>query len=378
MKIVIVPDSYKGSLSAFDVGNTIKEGLASSMKGVEFEVIPMADGGEGTLDTLISATNGKLKSVEVTGAMGKTITTCYGILGDDKTVVIEIAKIVGLPMVSTDQRNPMLATTAGIGEIMLHVMSLGFRHFIIGLGGSATNDGGIGMLTALGVTFLNHKGERVVESNASSLQEIHEADFSTLDSRLKECEIKIASDVENPLCGDYGATAVFGPQKGATKQQVKVLDVALSKYASLIELHLHDSFQNKPGAGAAGGLGFALLTLEGQMFSGAKICIDTTGLREKLKDADLVITGEGQSDYQTLYGKVPIQIAKLAKAYQVDTILISGALGEGYEKLHEFFNSCHSIAPGPMTLEHAMKYTKPNLFEKARNIGQLLNLGFIK
>ncbi|NDI35286.1 glycerate kinase [Chengkuizengella sediminis] len=377
MKIVIVPDSYKGSLSAFDVGTTIKEGLASSMKGVEFEIIPMADGGEGTLDTLISTTNGQLKFVEVTGVMGEAITTCYGILGDNKTVVIEIAKIVGIPMLSKTQRNPMLTTTVGIGEVMLHVMAQGFRHFIIGLGGSATNDGGLGLLSALGVTFLDHRGERV-ESKASSLKEIYEVDFSTLDPRLKECEIKIASDVENPLCGEHGATVVYGAQKGATKQQVKVLDTALSKYASLIELHLHDSFQNKPGAGAAGGLGFAFLALEGQMFSGAKTCIDATGLREKIKDADLVITGEGQSDYQTLYGKVPIQIAKLAKEYQVDIILISGALGEDYEKLYEFFNSCFSIAPGPITLELAMKHTKPHLFEKARNIGKLLNLGFIK
>jgi glycerate 2-kinase len=370
--IVIAPDSFKGSLSAMKVGTTIRKAFLSEMENARIEVIPMADGGEGTLDTLVYATGGQVTELEATGPLGERVLTAYGITGDGKTAVIEMASVAGLPMISNEKRNPMLTTTYGVGEILCHALDKGYRSFIIGLGGSATNDGGCGMLQALGAVFLDKDG-RPVESNGGAIAAIESVDFTGLDARMKECTIRVASDVENPLCGPNGASYVFGPQKGAAPEQVQQLDQALAAYANLVEQALGKSFQFVPGAGAAGGLGFALLAVGAQIESGANIVAEATGLEQRIQHADWVITGEGRSDFQTLFGKVPSYVAKMAQQYNVRTVLLSGGLGQGIEQLYEYFVSCHSIVRGPATLEDCMQNAETYLFESARDIARLIN-----
>lgn len=371
MNIVIAPDSFKGSLSALDAGTAMKEGVLTEIPNANISVIPMADGGEGTLETLVYATKGKRIQVEATGPLGERIETEYGILGDGKTVVIETANIAGLPMVAVKDRNPMDTTTFGLGEVILKAIEDGFQSFIIGLGGSATNDGGVGMLQALGATFLDENGT-TLKPIGSSLAKVKTVDFTTLNSRLKDCHFKIASDVDNPLCGPRGASYVFAPQKGATEKQVDELDRALLNYATIIEQTEQKQLQNVTGAGAAGGLGFAFLLLGGEIISGSEIVANATKLTEKIEEADWVFTGEGQSDYQTLYGKAPSYIAKIAKKSKKRSILISGSLGVGYEQLYEYFLSCHSITTGPMTLDECMQNAKQLLFHKTRDVSRLL------
>ncbi|RDV15736.1 glycerate kinase [Pontibacter diazotrophicus] len=372
MKIVIAPDSYKGSLSAKEAGNTIREAFMLEMPGAEVVVIPMADGGEGTLDSLLFSTNGERVNTVATGPLGEQIHTCYGILGDGETAVIEMALVAGLPMVPEDMRNPTLTTTFGLGELINQAIDKGLRKFIVGLGGSATNDGGLGMLQALGAAFLDRNGINV-KPIGESLQQIIAVDFTNLHPKLKECTFRIASDVENPLCGENGASYVFGPQKGATEEQIRVLDEGMSNYANLVEEHLKTKLQNIPGAGAAGGLGFGFLALGAEILSGSQVVAEAAGLENHIKEADWVITGEGQSDYQTLYGKAPFYVAGLAEKYGVGTILISGGLGKGHEQLLEHFVSCHSIVNAPMPLEKAIAHAQPLLFSCARNIARLIN-----
>lgn len=370
MNIVIAPDSFKGSLSALEAGTVIKKAFLEVIPNATVAVIPMADGGEGTLETLLFSTNGKRFQTETHGPLGTKVTTEYGVLGDDETVIIEMAKVSGLPMVPKDKRNPLHTTSYGIGEIMKKAMNKGYRSFMIGLGGSATNDGGLGMLQALGVTFLDQYGSEV-KPFGSSVGEVKRVDFSTIDPVVKECNFQIASDVDNPLCGENGATAIFGPQKGATEVMVSELDDALSQYAMTIEDHLNQSFKDREGAGAAGGLGFAFLTIGGEIISGAKLIAEATRLKEKIVTSDLVITGEGQSDYQTLFGKAPGYIGELAKTHKVKAVLISGSLGKGYEKLYQYFLCCDSIVNGPMTLEECMERAEELLYKKAINIARI-------
>ncbi|WP_161890809.1 glycerate kinase [Pontibacter russatus] len=372
MKIVVAPDSFKGSLTAKEAGLTIQTAFEKEIPGVRVAVVPMADGGEGTLDALVFATNGKKIAATATGPLGEQAQTHYGILGDGKTAVIEMAQVAGLPMVPANRRNPLLTTTYGVGELIAAALDKGIRSFIIGLGGSATNDGGLGMLQALGAAFLDEKGSQVKPVGAS-LQQIAEVDFTNLRPELKACRFRIASDVQNPLCGETGASHVFGPQKGATAAQVRQLDEGLSHYACLVENHLYVKLQNTPGAGAAGGLGFGLLALGAEILSGAQVVAEATGLEKQIAAADWVITGEGQSDFQTLYGKAPFFVATLAKQHKVDTILISGGLGKGHELLLEHFVSCHSIINAPMPLEQAIAEAQPLLFSCARNIARLVN-----
>jgi len=372
MKIVVAPDSYKGSLSAKEVGLLIKEAFTLEIPGAQVQVIPMADGGEGTLETLLYAANGKKIETRATGPLGERVTTCYGMLGDGETAVIEIAQVAGLPMVPRAKRNPTLTTTFGVGELIAEAIGKGARSFIVGLGGSATNDGGIGMLQALGATFQDQQGNEVKPIGAS-LRHIANVSFANLHPALKACTFTIASDVENPLCGDLGASRVFGPQKGATAAQVQQLDEGLNRYACLLEKHLNLDLQTIPGAGAAGGLGFAFLALGAAMVPGAQVVAEATDLENQIREADWVITGEGQSDFQTLYGKAPFYVASLAKKHGVGTILLSGALGKGHEQLLDYFASCHSIVNAPMSLELAMANAQPLLLSCARNIARLLH-----
>ncbi|MFC6996794.1 glycerate kinase [Rufibacter roseus] len=371
MQIVIAPDSFKGSLSAKEVGLTIQEAFQLELPDANIKVIPMADGGEGTLETLLFATNGEKIATTATGPLGNSMSTCYGILGDKQTAIIETAAVAGITMVPHDRRNPLLTTTYGLGELILEAIERGLRNFIIGLGGSATNDGGLGMLQALGVTFQDASGASVQPIGAS-LGLITQIDFSTLDPRIKDCTIKVASDVQNPLCGPEGASYVYGPQKGANPEQVELLDQGMQNYANLVERAIKKPLQEIPGAGAAGGLGFAFLSIGASIEPGAKIIATATGLEQFIASADWVITGEGQSDYQTLYGKLPFFIAQLAKKYHKNTILISGSLGKNHERLLEFFASCHSSVPAPIALPEAMANAKQNLSSCSRNVARLL------
>jgi glycerate kinase len=282
-----------------------------------------------------------------------------------------VASIAGLQMIS--ERNPMITTSYGMGELINHALNEGYRNFLFGLGGSATIDCGIGMLQALGAVFLDQKGAHVPPIG-SALEKIHTVDFSGVNPLLAECELIVASDVENVLCGLKGAAYVFGAQKGAKKDEIVELDRGLQHYAALCEKALGKSLQNIPGAGAAGGLGFAFLVLGAKIQSGAQIVAKAMGLEQHIKAADWVITGEGRSDFQSVYGKVPVYVAKIAKQYHVKSLLISGALGDGYEQLYDYFVSCRSITQGPISLQESMKNAKQLLIDSSRDLARLIKL----
>ncbi|SFI61446.1 glycerate kinase [Thermoflavimicrobium dichotomicum] len=373
MRIVIAPDSYKGSLSAKEVGITVMKAFSSVMSDATISVVPMADGGEGTVDALVYATNGKIKPMKVLGPLLDPVDSYFGVLGDEQTAVVEVANIAGLTMVPKEKRNPLQTSTYGLGQMMQMILEQGYRRIIIGLGGSATNDGGLGMLQALGARFYNQEGEPVRPIGAE-LAEIKTVDFGSLDPRLKECELLVACDVTNPLCGEKGASYVFGMQKGATPKQVELLDQWLQQYAHLVETNVGKSFQHHPGAGAAGGLGFALLLLGARIQSGAQMVAQATGLEEKIRQADWVITGEGKTDFQTYYGKLPMYVASLAKKHGVKALLLSGSVDSGCDQLYEYFVSLHSIMRRPMPLEQAMDEVKELLFDSARNLARLIAL----
>lgn len=375
MRIIIAPDSFKECLTAREVALSLKKGFESILPLAKVDIFPMADGGEGTLDALVCSTKGTIVEVQAKGPLGEKINSCYGILGDGQTVVIEVAQIAGLQM--TTIRNPMLTSSYGLGELINHALVNGYRKFIIGLGGSATNDGGIGMLQALGVSFLNQKNEPVFP-NGGALGSVKSVNFSSINPMLLDCELMVASDVENVLCGPEGASHVFGPQKGASKQEIVALDQGMKQYATVCEKELGLSLQNIPGAGAAGGLGFAFLILGAKIQSGAEIVAQCIGLENQIKSADWVVTGEGQSDYQSLYGKVPVYVAKIAKQYQVKSVLISGSLGSGYEQLYDYFVSCQSITKGPISLENCIKNAKQLLFESSHDLARLIKLIDVK
>lgn len=371
MRIVVATDSFKGSLSSYQAGETIKRAFQLEMPEIDIEVIPMADGGEGTVDALLYSTDSKRVDLQVTGPTGKKIDTYYAVSKDGQLAVLEVANIVGYSMVGESERNPFHLTTLGVGECIRHVLDQGVREVIIGLGGSATNDGGIGMLQALGVTFLDEQ-DVPLAPYPTSLAQVRRVDWSNLDRRLMETRIRVASDVNNPLCGPNGATFTFGPQKGVRKEMLKKLDESLAKYARCLEEGRGRKCREIPGAGAAGGLGFGLLLLGAMMETGATLISQLVGLPEKLKHADWLITGEGRTDGQTLRGKLPFTLAKQAKEKGVPTILISGALAGDLEPMYELFQSVHSIANGPITLEECMLQAEALLFQKARNIARLL------
>lgn len=373
MKIVVAPDSYKGSLTAAQVGETIARALRQEIPHSEIKVIPMADGGEGTVDALVQAAGGKKVHLRASGPLGKPVDTYYGIIDANgrKTAVIEAGNICGLPMVPAGQRNPLNTTSRGLGEVMRAALDEGIRSMVIGLGGSATNDGGLGMLIALGGEFRLQDGS-AAEGYGRELAQLAQVKLDQLDPRLQACKMTIACDVTNPLLGEQGATHVFGPQKGATPEQVMLLDQAMNGYANLVESSLAVALRDRPGAGAAGGLGFAYMALGAEVIPGAKVVEEMTGLRQHIAAADWVFTGEGRSDEQTLYGKLPFHVAQLAKQAGVKAILISGSLGEGSDKLAEHFVGCFSIVQGPSTLEACMAEGEQRLFAAASNIARLL------
>lgn len=371
MHILVAPDSFKGSGSAKDIGNTIKQAIQLEISDATVDVTPMADGGEGTIDALLYSSNGMKVNLEVTGPTGDKADVYYGVLEDSETVIIEVASIVGFTFVTGEKCNPLNLTTYGIGECILHALDSGYTKFIFCLGGSATNDGGLGMLQALGVNFQNQDGDSV-SIYPESIEEIETADYSNLDSRIWKADMRVASDVQNPLCGINGATYIFGPQKGLEASQLEPLDRKIKLFAEHIEGHLEKEFQYIPGSGAAGGLGFALLTIGAEMESGAELIARSLNLEENISQYDWVITGEGRTDYQTLQGKLPYVVAKMAKKQKIPTILISGSIESDLNPLYDVFDSMHSITNGPLTLEDSINNMESLLHHCTKNIARLL------
>ena len=355
MKVVIAPDSYKGCLSALEVAKAMERGVLSVFPSTEVRKIPIADGGEGTVAALVTATNGQLRQTEVTDPLGNKIIAHWGVLGDGRTAVIEMAAASGLPLVPKERRDPRFTTTFGTGELIQAALAEGLPKIIIGIGGSATNDGGTGMARALGVRFLDAAG-REVAAGGGSLAEICQIDTSALDHRLKNTEIVVACDVDNPLCGTRGASAVFGPQKGATPEMVQQLDAGLAKYASCARLATGRDVAEKAGAGAAGGLGAGLMFFTpAQLKPGVEIVLDAVGFSDIVRDADFVITGEGRTDFQTAFGKAPVGVAEVAKTHGVPVFCISGGLGEGADDvLAQGIDAVMSICDRPLSLEECM------------------------
>ena len=355
MKVVIAPDSYKGCLSALEVAKAMERGVLSVFPSAEVRKIPIADGGEGTVAALVTATNGQLRQTEVTDPLGNKIIAHWGVLGDGRTAVIEMAAASGLPLVPKEKRDPRVTTTYGTGELIKAALADGLAKIIIGIGGSATNDGGTGMARALGVRFLDAAGQEVA-AGGGSLAEICQIDTTGLDPRLKNTEIVVACDVDNPLCGTRGASAVFGPQKGATPEMVQQLDAGLAKYASCARQATGRDVAEKAGAGAAGGLGAGLMFFTpAQLKPGVEIVLDAVGFSDIVRDADFVITGEGRTDFQTAFGKAPVGVAKVAKTHGAPVFCISGGLGDGAEDvLAQGIDAVMSICDRPLSLEECM------------------------
>lgn len=379
MKIVVAPDSFKESLSAMEVAQAIEKGFRAVFPDAQIEKIPMADGGEGTVQSLVDATGGKIITKEVTGPLGEKVTAFFGVLGDGKTAVIEMAAASGLHLVPVEKRNPLLTTTRGTGELILAALDEGVDHLIIGIGGSATNDGGSGMAQALGARLLD-KDRNEIAPGGGSLDKLANIDISELDARLQNVKIEVACDVDNPLIGQDGASHVFGPQKGATPEMVEQLDQNLAHYATILARDLGKDVAHIPGAGAAGGLGAGLLAfLDAELKSGIDIVIAATDLEEKIKDADLVITGEGKIDSQTIHGKTPIGVAKAAKKFNIPVIAICGSIADDADVVHDhgidvLFSSLMRIT----TLEEALESGASNVEKTARNIAALYKLAIGK
>lgn len=375
MKIVIAPDSFKESLSALQVAEAIETGMKQILPDAEYIKVPMADGGEGTVQSLADALGGKIITVSVTDPLGGKCQASFAISGDGQTAVIEMASASGLHLVPPDKRNPLYTTSYGTGEVIREALNLGVKKIILGIGGSATNDGGAGMLQALGVELLDEKGQPIGRGGAS-LAQLHRVNLANIDARLKNVAIEVACDVDNPLCGERGASAVFGPQKGATPEMVIQLDKALAHFAEISLRDTNIDIAHRAGTGAAGGMGGGLLLLpQIELRSGVQIVIDAVKLAEKVRDADLVITGEGRMDKQSIYGKTPIGVAKIAKQFNKPVIAIVGCLREDFEVVYEHgIDAVFPIIRQLGTLEETLKSGADNLKHAGRNIAKVYSL----
>jgi len=335
MKIGIAPDSFKGNMTALQVASRIEKGLRKALGNITVVKVPMADGGEGTAKTIADATGGRMVRRTVSGPLGKPVKASFGISGDGHTAVIEMAEASGIALLTPSQRNPMRTTTRGTGELIKHALKLGVSHLLVGIGGSATTDGGMGMAKALGVRFLDKRG-REVSDNGRGLLRVASIDMTGLDPRLEDIRVEVACDVDNPLTGPRGAAQVYGPQKGATPEMVGQLDAGLENLAAVIKRDLGKSVLKVPGSGAAGGLGAGLLAfLHGELRPGIDIVVDAVQLAKRLKGCDLVITGEGRMDGQTAFGKTPAGVAGVAKSLGLPVIALAGCLGPGVSKVHK-------------------------------------------
>jgi glycerate kinase len=376
MRILIAPDSFKNALSALEVARSLKTGLQKVFPEAEFEILPMADGGEGTVEALIDATQGQMIKTLVSDPLMRPIESSFGITGDCITAVIEMASASGIQLITSEERNPWITSTYGTGELISAALDRGCRDIILGIGGSATNDCGIGMAAALGVKFLDQAGNSV-GPGGGALAEVARIDMSGLDERISETKIMVACDVTNPLTGPEGASHVYGPQKGADPEMVKKLDSNLERFSGLIAEQLGKKVGNIPGAGAAGGLGGGLIAfLDGELIEGVPAIAAKTGLDEAVAKADFVITGEGGIDFQTQFGKTPYGVAQVAKKHGKPVIAIAGTIGEGAEELYsKGIDAVISILDRPLSLEEAIQQTPILLEATGQRIGRILVMG---
>ncbi|WP_226669553.1 glycerate kinase [Metabacillus litoralis] len=380
MKIVIAPDSFKESLTAIEVANFIETGFKEILPDAEYVKIPMADGGEGTVQSIVDATQGRILEKQVIGPLGIPIHAYFGLSGNGETAIVEMAAASGLQLVPQEKRNPLITTSYGTGELISAALDYGVKHIILGIGGSATNDGGAGMIQALGGQLLNSKGKQI-RFGGSNLIELSSVDLTTIDKRLHTTKIEVACDVNHPLLGPNGASSVFGPQKGASPKMIEILDNNLAHFASMIESYLHVDLRNNPGAGAAGGLGFgamAALSLA-QFKKGVDIVLEKVNFDHHVKNASLVITGEGRIDSQTIHGKTPIGVARAAKKFNIPVIAIAGEISNDSEIVKNHgIDALFSIVPGAIPLSQALKQADTYTTKTAKNIASLISLGLFK
>ncbi|MBW9147146.1 glycerate kinase [Clostridium sp. CM028] len=375
MKFVLAPDSFKESMTAKEVAEAMERGIKKIIPHAECVKVPMADGGEGTVQSLVDATEGELYKTLVKGPLGDEVLATFGVLGDKKTAVIEMASASGLHLVPREKRNPLLTTTYGTGELIKAALDAGVNHLIIGIGGSATNDGGAGMIQALGGKLLTKDNEEI-NLGGGYLNLLHKIDLNGLDKRIKDTKIEVACDVTNPLTGKNGASYIFGPQKGATGEIVKILDDNLSHYAKIIKEQLGLDIESIPGAGAAGGLGAGLLAFFcAELKRGIDLVTKHTNLKEKMQDADYVFTGEGSIDGQTLYGKAPLGVALIAKEYNIPVIAFAGRIGDGAEALYAHgINSIIGILSEAETIDKALEKGPENIERASENVVRIILL----
>lgn len=379
MKIVIAPQEFKESLRGIEIARAMREGVIRVWPDAETELVPVADGGDGTLQSLVDASGGEIMSATVDDPLGRPIDAIWGALGDGQTAVIEMARSSGLAILTPEERNPLITTTYGVGELMLQALDAGYRHLIIGIGGSATNDGGAGMAQALGARLLDADGNELARGGGA-LSELDRIDVSGLDPRLSDTTIDVACDVNNPLCGETGASAIFGPQKGADPETVKYLDAALHRFGELLERDLGQDVMVVPGAGAAGGLGAGLMAFtNARLRPGADIVTDALDLDARLEGASLVIVGEGQTDRSTIFHKAPVAVAQRAKVQGTPVIAISGSLGDGYQQVHEHgIDAAFSILDCCMTLEDAMADTAELVTKATEQACRAVQIGVVQ
>ncbi|WP_312947976.1 glycerate 2-kinase [Superficieibacter sp.] len=378
MKIVIAPDSYKESLSASEVAQAIEKGFREIFPDALYVSVPVADGGEGTVEAMIAATQGQEYTAQVTGPLGEPVEACWGISGDGTTAFIEMAAASGLALVPPSQRNPLITTSRGTGELILQALEHGARNIIIGIGGSATNDGGAGMVQALGAKLRDAQGTDI-GNGGGSLINLDSIDITALDPRLRECTIRVACDVTNPLTGEKGASRVFGPQKGATEERIIELDRNLDHYANIIKKSLDVDVKQVPGAGAAGGMGAALMAFLGaELRSGIEIVTQALNLEEHIHDCTWVVTGEGRIDSQSINGKVPVGVARVAKKYDKPVIGIAGSLTSDVGIVHQYgIDAVFSVLTSIGTLEEAFRGAFDNIYRASRNIAATLQVGML-
>lgn len=373
--IVLAPDSFKESMSAKEACIAMERGIKKVNQDIKCLHVPMADGGEGTMQSLVDATNGKIYSLEVVGPLGNKVQAEYGILGDREVGILEMASASGIHLVSLDKRNPLITTTYGTGELIKACLDKGVKKLLIGIGGSATNDGGAGVIQALGGKLLDKDGNEL-GFGGGELGKLHNIDLTNFDPRLKDVVVEVACDVNNPLCGEKGASNVFGPQKGATPDMVSLLDNNLKHYANIIKEQIGMDVLEVPGAGAAGGLGAGLMAfLNGTLKKGIEIVIEYSGLEEKVKEADMVWTGEGSIDFQTQYGKTPLGVATIAKKYDKPVIAFAGRVGDNIDVLYEKgIDSIFGIMKGVTSIEEALEKGKENIEKTSENVIRLMKL----
>lgn len=375
MRVVVAIDSFKGSMSSLEAGEAISKGIKKAHKDAEVEIRPLADGGEGTVEALSIGMGGRLINVDVTGPVGRKVSAVYGIVDSSKTAIIEMSQAAGITLVSGDEKNPLYTTTFGVGELIKDAINKGCRHFVVGIGGSATNDCGIGMLQALGYEFLDKEGKQV-GFGASGVRDIVSIRDENVIKELSECYFRVACDVNNPLCGDLGCSAIYGPQKGATKEMVADMDGWLKNYSKIVKEKYPTADSEYPGTGAAGGLGYAFFNFtNSKLESGIKIVLDETKLEEYVKNADIVVTGEGRLDHQTVMGKAPVGVANIAKKYNKKVIAFSGSVTEDAGVCNEHgIDAFFPILRRIVTLEEAMQTdtAKRNLTDTAEQVFRLL------